>query len=159
MTDLSSEIVGVVLKDLNRHSDHRGWLAELFRTDEITPENRPAMAYLSLTHPGISRGPHEHRQQSDLIVFLGHSHFELYLWDNRPESASFKKHERMVLASNRIISVTIPPGVVHGYKNIGDTDGYTINLPNRLYKGRDRIDKIDEIRHEEDPDSKFRIED
>jgi dTDP-4-dehydrorhamnose 3,5-epimerase len=56
-------------------------------------------------------------------------------------------------------AVVIPKGVVHGYKNIGAVDGMVINCPNRLYMGEGKREPIDEIRHEDDPATIYRMED
>ena len=48
---------------------------------------------------------------------------------------------------------------MHAYRNIGETDGIVINCPNRLYMGEGRADAIDEIRHEDDPNTIFRMDD
>ncbi len=159
MTNRVSGIEGVEIRELLRFSDDRGWLTELFRSDELPSKLLPEMAYLSMTKPGVSRGPHEHRDQSDLIIFMGNSRFRLYLWDNRPKSGTFKTHERFESEPGKTVAVRIPPGVVHGYKNIGDSEGLIINCPNGLYKGKRRSGEVDEIRHEEDSDSEFKIVD
>ena len=54
------QIEGVEIIPLERHSDQRGWLAELYRSDEVNGNMAPAMGYISITKPGVSRGPHEH---------------------------------------------------------------------------------------------------
>ena len=54
--------------------------------------------------------------------------------------------------------VIVPPGVVHGYKNIGISPGTVINFPNKLFAGERRKEFVDEIRHENDPKSPFRID-
>ena len=42
--------------------------------------------------------------------------------------------------------VIIPPGVVHGYKNISShTRGMVFNYPDRLYRGWGKIEEVDEI--------------
>src|SRR5687768_8568105 len=84
-----AEINGVVVRDLRKFKDDRGWLAELFRHDELEQEFYPAMAYTSSTNPGVTRGPHEHVDQADLFCFIGPSNFKLRLWDNRPQSDTF----------------------------------------------------------------------
>jgi len=38
-------------------------------------------------------------------------------------------------------------------------DGLVINLPNRLYRGEGKQNGVDEIRHEDTPDSPFGFED
>lgn len=154
-----SKIDGIVIRELTGHRDDRGWLAELFREDELEPGIYPAMGYLSMTRPGISRGPHEHREQTDLIYFCGISKFRLYLWDNRTDSPTFRSQERIETEPGQVLMVEIPPGVVHGYKNIGSVEGLIVNCPNRLYAGMNRREPVDEIRHEEDPESPFKIGD
>ena len=150
-------IADVVLKPLPVYHDHRGWLCEFFRNDEVPAEFRPVMAYTSLTHPGIIRGPHEHVEQADYFCFIGPSDFELYLWDNRPTSPSYRVHQVERVGQSRPLAVIIPPGVVHGYKNVGSVDGLVFNAANRLYKGEGKTQVVDEIRHEHDPASPFRI--
>ena len=56
-------------------------------------------------------------------------------------------------------SVLVPPGVVHAYKNIGNILGTVTNYPNKLFMGNGKKEKVDEIRHENDPNTIFKIED
>jgi len=152
-------IDGVIIKDLKVHRDSRGWLSELFRRDELDQNHFPMMAYLSTTKPGVARGPHEHKSQTDLFCFLGLSEFQMFLWDNRKKFRSFKKTYQFKCRKSRPTLVIVPPGVVHAYKNIGKTDGLVFNAPNRLFKGRGRSKPVDEIRHEDDPESPFKLTD
>jgi hypothetical protein len=46
---------------------------------------------------------------------------------------------------------------VHGYKCISDVPAYSINLPDKLYKGKDKSEEVDEIRWEKDENSPFKI--
>ncbi|HEY9403976.1 MAG TPA: hypothetical protein VIQ24_15055, partial [Pyrinomonadaceae bacterium] len=80
------QIRDVVVRDVRKFVDERGWLAELFRHDELEAEYFPAMCYISSTEPSVQRGPHEHVDQADFFVFIGPSNFKLRLWDNRPDS-------------------------------------------------------------------------
>lgn len=159
MNQIDCHIDGVIIRQLEKHIDDRGWLAELFRKDEIDADKFPQMAYVSMTRPGVSRGPHEHREQTDYLCLTGQSGFRLYLWDNRPQSNTYKKHCQIEIEENKVVLIIIPPGVVHGYKNIGAVDGFVFNAPNRLYAGPGKKNTVDEIRHEDNPDSDFKIED
>lgn len=150
-------IDGVIWKPLRRFDDARGWLCEIFRHDELPAEFQPAMAYVSETKPGVSRGPHEHVEQADCFAFLGPGDFMLHLWDNRRASPSWAVYEAMLVGQSRPMVVVIPPGVVHAYQNVGATAGWVINCPNRLYRGAGRREAVDEIRHEDDPRSPFQI--
>ena len=116
------------------------------------------MAYLSMTRPGIMRGPHEHREQTDFFAFVGPSDFEVALWDNRSGSPTFGRRETFVLGTSRPSTLIVPPGVVHAYRNVGPVDGWVLNFPNRLYRGPGRGEPVDEIRHEDDAYSRFKLE-
>lgn len=154
----TGEINGVVIRDLRRFADSRGWLAELFRHDELDPEFYPAMSYVSTTNPGVTRGPHEHADQADFFCFIGPSNFKLRLWDNRAGSETFNNVITLVAGEESPKSVLIPAGVVHAYQNVGLIPGVVLNCPNRLYMGDGKKHKIDEIRHEDDPNTVYRIE-
>ena len=148
-------IKDVVIKELKKYEDERGWLCEIFREDEI--DYKIPMSYISETKPGVIRGPHEHQKQSDLFVFIGPGKFKLYLWDNRKDSETYQEKMEIEAGEDNLISVIVPPGVVHGYKCISDQPAWCINLPNKLYKGENKKEKIDEIRWEENSDSPFKI--
>ncbi|HVF55400.1 MAG TPA: dTDP-4-dehydrorhamnose 3,5-epimerase family protein [Pyrinomonadaceae bacterium] len=149
----------VVVRDLRKFVDERGWLAELFRHDELDAEFYPTMSYVSTTLPGIQRGPHEHVEQADLFCFLGPSNFKMRLWDNRPDSETYRNVMTLFIGEDSARSVLVPRGVVHAYKNIGCVMGVVLNFPNRLYLGEGRREEVDEIRHEDDPDTIFKIDD
>ncbi len=155
---MKSEIDGVVITELKRWDDPRGWLIELFRQDELEKGLFPVMLYVSLTKPGMIRGPHEHSRQTDYFCFIGPSTFRLYVWDNRSDSISFRKKCQIDVGEGNQVAVIIPPGVVHGYKNIGEADGIVYNAANRLYRGENRKEPADEIRHEDISDSPFVID-
>jgi len=104
------------------------------------------------------RGPHEHSRQTDYFCFIGPSTFRLYVWDNRSDSISFRKKCQIDVGEGNQVAVIIPPGVVHGYKNIGEADGIVYNAANRLYRGENRKEPADEIRHEDISDSPFVID-
>ena len=149
------DIEGVVFEKLTQYKDQRGWLIELYREDEVAREFHPVMGYMSMTHAGIARGPHEHREQADLFCFLGPSTFKLYLWDNRTSSKTYQNRISILLGEDDPQSVIIPPGVVHAYQNVGSDSGLVYNLPNQLFQGPNRSLPVDEIRHEDDPETIF----
>lgn len=154
----AGEIEGVVIKELVKRSDRRGWLCELYRQDELPEEYFPVMSYISMTSPGTARGPHEHSEQADLFGFLGPSVFKIYLWDNRRHSSTYLNRMVVIAGENEPKSILIPPGVAHAYKNVGSVMGMVTNYPNRLYGGKGRKQPIDEIRHENDPNTIFQLD-
>jgi dTDP-4-dehydrorhamnose 3,5-epimerase len=145
----------VIIKKLNRFDDDRGWLAEIFRNDET--DFVPAMGYVSKTLPGVVRGPHEHHAQSDCFIFTGPGEFDLYLWDRRESSSTNGEHSVTRVGENNPTLVIVPPGVVHGYKCVSEIPAYSINLPDTLYRGKNKSEEVDEIRWEHDPNSPYKI--
>ena len=121
--------------------------------DELNEAIHPVMAYISQTMPGVTRGPHEHHEQTDYFVFIGPGDFELFLWT--PENL----HRRLGIETRSLwriepMRVSIPPGV-HAYRNISNVPGWVYNGPNKLYAGWNKTEDVDEIRHELDPESPY----
>ena len=156
MFHLVDYIEGVTVRSLTKQEDERGWLSELYRTDEW--KHRPAMCYASWTLPGKARGPHEHTHQSDCFAFLGPGTFRLYLWDARERSKTYGQRMRLDVGEERPVTVLVPPRVVHAYKCISDQKGLVVNLPDRLYAGEHRKEAVDEIRHEDKQDTPYHLD-
>lgn len=154
----NGSIQDVKIKPLTKFLDERGWLCELFREDEVEGRYMPVMAYVSMTQPGIARGPHEHVDQTDLFCFMGPSNFKVYLWDTRKDSPSFGTKQVIYAGYDSPRLVIVPPGVVHAYRNIGTENGIVFNAPNRLYAGTGKKEPVDEIRHEDMEGSPFQLD-
>jgi len=148
----------IVMKPLAKFLDERGWLAEMFRSDELPEWFRPEMAYISMTVPGVARGPHEHVEQSDYFCFIGPGNFKVYLWDARRDSPTFGTKQILFSGVDSPLSLIVPPGVVHAYKNVSAENGIVFNAPYRLYAGTAKSRPVDEIRHEEAVDSPFTLD-
>jgi len=147
------EIEGVIINKLNKFTDERGFLVETFRIDNLPDDLQPVMSYVSFTRPGIARGPHEHNKQTDIFCFMGPGNFRIKLWDNRKESKTFRYCREIIGGEDNPIRVIVPPGVVHGYKNISqEAYGMVLNYPDKLYRGWDKKKEVDEIRHEDKED-------
>jgi dTDP-4-dehydrorhamnose 3,5-epimerase len=154
----SINVIGIVTSDIAHvtmysgavYKDERGWLAEVARAEN---GEYLAMTYVSATVPDVVRGPHEHRNQTDRFFFCGPA--VLWLWDARPDSPTYKHRQKVVFSD--VGSAVIPPGVVHAYK--ADSLHHplvVVNVPDRLYKGHNKTEPVDEIRHEDDPDTPFK---
>lgn len=158
LTFREGPIAEVIWKPLTFFRDQRGWLCELFRNDELAEIFHPVMCYISMTEPGIARGPHEHVDQADYFAFIGPSNFKVYLWDSREKSPTYGNREVRLAGQDAPFALIVPAGVVHAYQNAGSVPGIVFNAPNRLYKGKGKKDVVDEIRHEESSDSPFKLE-
>jgi len=153
------KIQDVVVYPIRKFVDDRGWLAELFRHDEIEQEFYPTMAYISVTEPLVQRGPHEHVEQADLFCFIGPGNFKMRMWDNRAASPTYRYIMTLFVGADNPQAIIVPKGVVHAYKNVGATEkGVVINCPNQLFMGKNKKEPIDEIRHEDDPDTIYTMD-
>ena len=147
------EIEGIILENLTKFSDERGFLVETFRIDNLPDNLQSVMSYVSYTNPGIARGPHEHLKQTDIFCFIGPGNFRIKLWDNRKESKTYGCCVEITGGEDNPIRVIVPPGIVHGYKNISEeVDGMVLNYPDKLYRGWSRKEEVDEMRHEDKED-------
>ena len=156
---IKGKIKDVVVYPLKKFVDERGWLAELFRHDELAEEFYPTMAYISVTEPLVQRGPHEHVEQADLFCFIGTGNFKMRMWDNRPDSPTFRYIMTLYVGADNPQAVIVPKGVVHAYKNVSTIEkGVVINCPNRLFMGEGKKEEIDEIRHEDDPNTIYTMD-
>ena len=91
----NGKIDGVTVEKLVKYVDERGFLLETFHKDTLPGGLAPQMGYVSYTEPEIARGPHEHREQTDIFAFIGPGNFRIHLWDNRVDSPTNKK--RMII--------------------------------------------------------------
>ena len=151
-------IEGVVVTPIRKFVDERGWLAEFFRHDELAQDFHPAMGYVSVTLSGVLRGPHEHVEQADLFAWIGPGEFKVTLWDNRPGSPTFQNRMELFMGQANPGSVIVPKGVVHCYRCVSAEVGWVLNCPNQLYAGEGKRAPVDEIRHEDDPDNVFVVD-
>src|SRR5512142_1291442 len=101
------DIEGVIITPLKKYTDARGWLAEMFRSDEIEPDLLPAMGYASVTNPGVTRGPHEHGAQSDGFVFLGPGDLKVGMWDRRESSPTHGNRTVLVAGESNPIALFV----------------------------------------------------
>ncbi len=151
------ELPGVRIEALPVFHDKRGSLHEMYRVDEIPPDFKPVMACSSWTLPGVTRGPHEHVLQDDYFTFAGPSEFLVALWDARPGAAGAAKAWLIEVGERHPAHIYVPHGVVHAYRNIGTVPGLVVTVASELYGGKGRGGAVDEIRHEQNPTSPYRL--
>ncbi|MGI6679030.1 MAG: dTDP-4-dehydrorhamnose 3,5-epimerase family protein [Dehalobacterium sp.] len=146
---IKDTINGVITKKLTKHMDDKGYFMETFRLDELAEGLNPVMSYLAYLEPGCTRIPHEHQEKTDVLAFPGPGNFLIRIWDKRQGSSTYGHLMEFYAGQDNPMSVVIPPGLIHGYKNVSRMErGLVINYPDRLYKGWDKKGEVDEIIHE-----------
>jgi dTDP-4-dehydrorhamnose 3,5-epimerase len=124
-------IEGVRLRELESHADERGSLTEVLRSD--WPEYaRFGQAILTVNNPGVIRGWHWHKHQTDVIVVV-RGRVLLPLYDGRPNSSTRGQLEERVSDDGQRFALFVPPGVYHGYRTLGSAPATILNFPDRTY--------------------------
>jgi len=119
------------------NADERGHLVEVFREDWNEYETKPAMAYFSMTYPGIVRAWHRHRKnQIDHFVCTNGS-IKVGVYDDRDASPTKGELNTFVIGEHNQQVVRIPGGCWHGFKAIGEEPAMLINFPTELYDYED----------------------
>lgn len=124
-------IDGVRTKQLRVIPDERGYLMEMLRCDDEMFV-RFGQVYLTVAFPGVVKGWHYHKRQDDIFVVIK-GMIKLVLYDQRGDSSTCKLINELFIGERNPILVTIPAGVVHGFKGIGVEPAYLINLPTEPY--------------------------
>ena len=124
---------GVQIKDLIVHKDNRGWLAEIFRPEDL---NKTIQGQITITtaHAGIVKANHYHKRKNEWYCVIQGS-IKLVLKD-----VNTSKQETFILSEDRLQIVKISPNLSHGFKNIGDKEAHVL-----MY--------IDEPFDKDDPDT------
>jgi len=126
-------IDGVELKQLKKNVDERGYLCELLRKDwSIFKEF--AMAYFSITFPGVVRAWHRHprsRQEDYMCVIQGTAKIAIY--DDREESTTKGLINEFIIGEDNLAVLKIPGECWHGFKALGVKPVLLVNFPTKLY--------------------------
>lgn len=131
-------IEGVEVKQLRTLADERGSLTEILRRDDEIFEGF-GQCYFSISYPGVIRGWHYHKKQTDYFTCVS-GMIKVPLYDMREDSSSYGELDEFYIGDENRIVVKIPPGVLHGFKNIGVTPCILLNFPTEPYN-RDEPDE------------------
>ncbi len=125
-------IDGVRVRLAVTHPDERGDLCEVYSTAWGFDEEPMVYAYFASVRPGQTKGWVKHLLQTDRLFFAIGS-FRVVLYDDRPESPTYRKLNVLYFSDRKRGLVRIPPGVFHAVQNVGNVDASFINNPTRAY--------------------------
>lgn len=136
-------IEGVFLHPLRRIPDERGQILHLLRAD--APHfDRFGEIYFSQVYPGVIKGWHIHRVMTlNYAVPIGM--IKMALYDDRPESPTFKELMEVYLGESNYQLLTVPPGVWNGFKGVGVAPALVANCATHVHDPEeiDRMDPFD----------------
>ncbi|MCU0492169.1 MAG: dTDP-4-dehydrorhamnose 3,5-epimerase family protein [Chloroflexaceae bacterium] len=126
----------VVLHRMPLQEDERGELCEIYNPAWGLLAAPLVYVYQSLIRPGKIKGWVMHRSQEDRI-FISSGITRWALFDNRPESPTYRMLNDIVLSDRQHSLLIIPRGVFHAVQNIGSTDAIFVNMPTVPYNHAD----------------------
>lgn len=108
-------IDGVLLFELERHTDVRGWFAEDYRRAWLPDAREVVQGNVSFSRARVLRGLHVHRHQADWWTFLAGSAF-VGLFDHRASSPTHGVGIGLRIdADEGLRGLYVPSGVAHGF--------------------------------------------
>jgi dTDP-4-dehydrorhamnose 3,5-epimerase len=120
-------------------SHQHGHLTEVFRADWGLTEATVVQVNLTTTFPGRIRAWGIHRLTVDRL-FAATGSLCIVCYDGRRGSPTFGCVNELMLGERNQGLIVIPPGVYHGWKNIGADEATIVSMPSELYNhdGPDR---------------------
>ena len=111
-------INGVKIKKLTLYPDDRGFFMEVLKFGEETYSPVKQTSYTE-TYPGVIKAFHWHKRQTDIwCVVSGMA--QVVLYDMRESSPTHGETQVIYAGEKNYLLISIPPGVVHGYRVLGD---------------------------------------
>jgi dTDP-4-dehydrorhamnose 3,5-epimerase len=110
-------IQDVIVTALRKIPDERGVIMHMLRSD--SPHfSKFGEIYFSIAYPNVIKGWHEHTKQVQNYCVVD-GMIKLVMFDNRKDSTTYKKIQELFIGDENYCLVTIPTGIIMGYKCIG----------------------------------------
>jgi len=124
-------IEGVKVRKLRLIPDERGYLMEMLRSD-WEEYDKFGQVYVTAVYPGAVKGWHYHKIQTDHFICV-HGMAKVVLYDGREGSPTHGEVNEFFLGDQNAMLLKIPPGVMHGFKGIGQEMALIVNVPTEMY--------------------------
>jgi dTDP-4-dehydrorhamnose 3,5-epimerase len=111
-------IEGVKIKEIVTHSDDRGFFREILRDDDNLLE-KFGQTSQTTSYPGVIKAFHFHKKQDD-HWYVAAGNIQAVLYDLREDSPTYKETQVVYMGENNPLLLTIPKGVAHGYRVLGN---------------------------------------
>jgi dTDP-4-dehydrorhamnose 3,5-epimerase len=108
----------VSVKQLKKYCDDRGFFAEIIKDGEETFHEVKQTSYTE-TQPGVIKAFHWHKKQWD-VWFVVRGMAQVVLHDLRDDSSTRGETQVIFAGADNPVLISIPPGVAHGYRVIGN---------------------------------------
>jgi dTDP-4-dehydrorhamnose 3,5-epimerase len=132
----------IIITPLKKIPDERGMIMHFIKS---TDKNFKSFGevYFATAYPGVIKGWHLHKkQEQNYCVIQGM--IKLVLFDNRKDSHSKGQLQEIFIGENNYCVVKIPPGIINGWKCIGDKTAILANFSD-LPHDPTEMERIDPI--------------
>ena len=100
-------------KKLVKHVDSRGWLAEIFRPQDVN-KTMKGQVTVTTAHPGIVKANHYHKKMNEwYCVIKGKMHLVL-------KDMKTGEKQEITLSEDDLKIIKITPLIAHGFRNTSD---------------------------------------
>jgi len=133
-------IEGVLIIPLKQISDERGKVMHMLRCDD--PHFKKfGEIYFSVVYPGMIKGWHIHKKMT-LNYAVVSGMVKLVLYDQREKSPTKGELTELFIGEDNYVLVQIPPGIVNGFKGLGEKPAIVANCATEPHDP-DEIIRID----------------
>lgn len=133
-------IDGVIVKPLRKIPDERGAIYYMLKTTDAEFKQFGEI-YFSIINPGAIKGWHVHKEMT-LNYAVVKGMIKLVLYDNRQKSPTKGMLMELFIGDENYALVTVPPGVINGFKGISVTPSIVANCAT-IPHDPDEIERID----------------
>ena len=124
-------IDGVAVRRAIVLPDERGRLGEIMRADDPWFK-KFGQVYFTTTYPGVVKAWHYHRQQTDHFYVIK-GMVKIALYDQREDSPTHGVVNELYLGEHRPGLLRIPPGVLHGWMCVSQSEAHIVNVVSEMY--------------------------
>lgn len=112
------------IKNLEKHTDDRGTLIELLRSDQVGTFNQ---IYTATIKPGYSRGSHYHKERKEwFCVISGEGIYRI-------QDVETLDIEEIIIKEGDFKQIELKPGLWHQITNTGEKDLIFVSAISDLY--------------------------
>ena len=123
---------GVFVRPVRTHVDSRGSVMEMYDPRWGIHPADMVYAYAFTVLPGKAKGWGLHRDHDDRYVLV-RGRMEIVFYDAREDSPTYGLEARFTMSEFERAVITVPTGVWHANRNIGETELIVMNFPTTPY--------------------------
>lgn len=124
-------IDGVKTHQLKPIVDERGFLMEMFRSDD-EQFIKFGQTYITAVNEGMVKAWHYHERQTDTFICV-YGMAKVVLYDCRKDSPTYGVVNEFFIGDRNPLRVQIPTKVMHGFKGISPGFSLIVNVPDQTY--------------------------